>query len=102
MVTEWHAPDLRTLRVVDRHWLARDGRNLARVGVAREIEHGRTARAELDRAFATRRLAPSGAVVEHKLGAPEPRGGLIGLLRELAPGRAVLGDELGESDDRVA
>src|SRR5215831_14485621 len=95
-------PGLRTMRVVDRHRLARHGRDFARVRIAWEIDHLRAARAKRVRALTTCRLAPAGAVVEHELRSPEPRGGLIRLTRERAPGRAVLRDELGERDDRVA
>src|SRR5215467_5571829 len=95
-------PGLWTMRVVDRHRLARHGRDFARVCIAWEIDHLRAARAKSLRALAAGGLAPAGAVVEHELRSSEPRRGFIRLTRERAPGRAVLGDELGERDDGVA
>jgi len=46
--------------------------------------------------------APARSPPEHELRPSEPRGSLVCLTREFAPRRAVLCDELGERDDRVA
>src|SRR6516225_9416567 len=88
--------------IVDRDGFTGNGRALASVGVAREVDELGTGSAHLAGVLFAGWLAPPGAVVERDLCASEARGRGVRLARELAPGLAVLCHELRQSDDGIA
>jgi len=75
LIAKRYVPDLRTAGIVDRHWLTGNGRGLAGVGVAREVDELGTGGAHFGGVLCACWLAPPGVVVERDLCAAEARCG---------------------------
>ena len=101
-IAKRHPPHLRRLRVVDGHRLAGDGRGLARVGVALEVDELGAGGAARIQGLAAAALAPAGAVGERDLRSAEASGRGVRLQGALAPLFAVRGEQFRKGDDGVA